>query len=441
MILRYLRKLLMLKLFGLEILNNLDLTFISKNNHQRLNLVVVFSFDNFDVDKIRTALIKGIDKIPRFSSKLVRKFFGYYWKRVTQEELHKNIKIVDKIYKSEEEFIDYAKKEVNNYIEVLNHLPYSIEFIKYSENNRGGMIFKFDHALSDGLGIVAAICSMADNYDPHMFPNVMSRSKPSPWLMHLQSLIDNLLFVFYCPLVLYNSIIVKRPKTPFKDHTRPNKNNTIVHISKEYKIDDYKEFRMKHRISFNDLYVSIISATLNKICKENNFNNIKSFVSFIPIGKTDIPADTETVHIENTASGINTEIPAINNVTEQCKLVSKRILPQLRNSALANTILNISLFVNEFMPSDVINKLGDDGFKNTDFNCTNVAGPTRDLIIGEGRVKSVFAISSAGRFKFFLPLVSYNKKFRFILSMNDCLDVDGDRVLAYIDDCFKEILK
>jgi hypothetical protein len=404
-----------------------------------LNILVLFSLENFDADRLRSALIKAINNIPKFRSKLVKKFFAYYWKAATLEEVYSRIRISDKIYKSEKEFIEYSKLEVNNFIDVTKEIPYYIELVKYADSDKGGMLFKFDHVISDGLGIVLAICSMADNYDPHMFPRVMNKAKPAKWLLFLQNIIDNILFFIYCPIILYKAIIVKRPITPFKNHTRPNRNNTIVHISKEYMIDDYKEFRMNQSISFNDLYVSVISATLNKICKEGNFKNVNSFVSFIPIGKTDIPETINQLHIENTASGINTEIPAIHSITDQCKHVSKNILPQLRNSALANTIKNISLFINEFMPLDVINKLGDDGFRNTDFNCTNVAGPTRELIIGGAKATSAYAISSAGRFKFYLPLVSYNKKFRFILSMNDCLDIDGEKVLLYIDECFNKI--
>jgi hypothetical protein len=75
--------------------------------------------------------------------------------------------------------MEYASKQSSNIID-LNELPYFIEIAKFkdklSSTSKGGIIFRFDHILSDGLGLVALMCTMADNLNQKYFSIKLKRN-------------------------------------------------------------------------------------------------------------------------------------------------------------------------------------------------------------------------------------------------------------------------
>jgi NRPS condensation-like uncharacterized protein len=163
----YLRFYFMKSVFGLQELNSFSRTLYSQKLHQRTNLLAVSLIENFNPDKIKNIIInRGIQKIPKLRAKLVKKFFGLYWKEVPLSEAYERVKIIEKPFADEQEFMEYANKQSGNPID-LNELLYSIEIASYmdktSSTSKGGIIIRIDHILSDGLGMVALICALADN--------------------------------------------------------------------------------------------------------------------------------------------------------------------------------------------------------------------------------------------------------------------------------------
>ncbi len=53
--------------------------------------------------------------------------------------------------------------------------PYEIYLSEYKEEKGTVLMAKFDHSLSDALGVIGFIISMSDNYDISFFPTMKTK--------------------------------------------------------------------------------------------------------------------------------------------------------------------------------------------------------------------------------------------------------------------------
>src|SRR5690349_19943356 len=81
---------------------------------------------------------------------------------------------------------------INIHFDILEELPGKGKIIQ-CENNEGFFIFKFDHVLSDGLGVISTICCLAYNYDVTIFPPIMRKLK----FQWYHQILDLLFFTVY----------------------------------------------------------------------------------------------------------------------------------------------------------------------------------------------------------------------------------------------------
>ena len=171
--------LLITKIFKVEKLTGIDKTFLDKNFHKRYQIVSLMSFSNFNAEKISNFILEThINKLHRFRLKLTKIFFEYWWTEVDAAEAKNKMKIYPRI-KTEKELMEYVSKELNTPLDVMHELPYEFHIIPFGEekDNKGNILFKYDHLLTDGLGLVSTICSCATNYDINNFPSIMRNIK------------------------------------------------------------------------------------------------------------------------------------------------------------------------------------------------------------------------------------------------------------------------
>jgi hypothetical protein len=145
--------------FGLQELNSTSQALYSQKEHQRANLTGVSLIENFVAGKIKNTILKrGIEQNSKLRFKLVKNLSGLYWKEVPLSEAYERVKVIEKPFENEREFMEYAYKQSDNIIDI-NELPYFIEIAsckdKSSSVSKGGLIIQFDHILSHGLGMVA----------------------------------------------------------------------------------------------------------------------------------------------------------------------------------------------------------------------------------------------------------------------------------------------
>jgi hypothetical protein len=438
-----LRRYFMKFVFGLQELNSTSQTGYSEKAHQRANLMGVILVENIDADKIKNVIIKrGIEQIPKLRSKLVKKFFNLYWKEVPLSEAYERIKIIEKPFENEQEFMEYASKQSGNIID-FNELLYFIEIATYKDKSnsisKGGIIFLFDHILSDGLGMVALMCAMADNFKPEIFPPIMKR-ETNTISYFITNVSHEILSLIYIPYILYRIKSLKLASAPYMNAQRPL--GQIKHtISKAYNLKDFDNIRKhKLKISFNDMIITVISKSINQICKDMGKSDITNFLTFVPVGKHKLPTSVKEVILDNQVSAVLIDIPAVKDTLKDCKHVAKTFYKQLTNFPVIKAMFKFDAFFAEFMRREDMQDESEKLINTLDFVTSNVPGPVEELYYDGCKLTSMFGLPNVRRLRLFIPIISYNKQFRIICAVNECIDFDVELFLKYFDENLNELL-
>jgi hypothetical protein len=433
------QKFLIEKVYKLRYLA-LDKPFLGKNSAQRYNLMINLVLEDFDPDKLKKHIIeKGIKKNTKLTSYLVYKFFDYYWK--VEENPTKREQTIENafLYKeipSENGLIEYAQKELQNHVDFLNKekLPYEIHLVKFRDSARGGVLFKCDHVISDGLGLVGFICAISDNYTEDIFHPLLRGKK----FTILHELIGFILFPYYLIRVTLRVVFNKIYITPFKKYFDTPKNKhtgrTLLAVSEARLLSNYEKARKSLKISFNDLTVSVILSSLKK-----HFKDVKSMNFALPFGKTGIPKSIEEVEIYNKSGGIFLELPLIESVEKESPIIHKILIKELKdifNASCSNILFRLMV---EFLPYEVLNYISDMTLNKVDLIHSNLPGPMNYLYFSGSKVVDILPLISNGRAKVVLPVFSYHRKFRVFVAYDESVGLDPKEILKTIENEFDEI--
>lgn len=426
------------KILNLEMLGAIDRCFIGSNNKERFNIVAVATFENFNAEKIRElTLERAVRKIPKFRKKLIHKFGNFFWTDATYEEASERVVIINnEKFKNDEDVFKLAEDEINLHINSLEELPYLIKLFPHHNKNSGTVIFKFDHVFSDGLGIISTICSLADNYDRNIFPSIM-RSFKFRWY---HDIIDWLSFIYFGPMVVFSMFSGGETNSPL----RINEYSSGVcrfTTSKIYDLEKTKNFCRDFNISFNDYVMCIISKAVKnwKDYFEKNsqnskkYENFENFSCFIPIGRKGIPKDTKDLQINNEVYGIYIRIPLIDNFIGEYKKIVEVLRNSLKSLGFVSAATRFCRIGVSLLPRDFQLYLGEKFLNNVDLIVSNVPGPTEPLYYAGCKLKMIAPIISTRNARAFLPIISYNKQFRFIMSVDVESKIDDNMFMNFIE--------
>lgn len=115
------------------------------------------------------------------------------------------------------------------------------------------------------------------------------------------------------------------------------------------------------------MIITVISKCLNQMCKDNGKTDINKFVTLVPVGQYSLPANPQNVIVDNNVSGILIDIPAVNDITRDSKIISSVLNKQLGNVPLIKAILKFDAFFAEFMRRQDAQNESDKLFKALDF--------------------------------------------------------------------------
>jgi hypothetical protein len=430
----------MKKVFGLEMLLNLDKVFIG-DNRVRVNLQCLQIFDDFDAEKIRELFIKrGIMNIKKLRQKIVYKFGNYYLKEIQDiNEAYERIQIInDSNIKNDEDMHKYAQVELNNIIDTLKDLPYEIKIVRYAGGEGGAVLWKIDHVMSDGLGIVSTICALADNYDINVFPPMM-RNYKYKWYIQV---LDWLQFIYYGPQVVVKMFTKDPNPSPFRQNSIIGGESLIV-FSKVHDLDKFAPLRKELKISFNDIVMCVISKAFNRVCQKfgDKYKNRRDVRAFMPVGRKEVPRNISEVRLCNEISALYMPIPLIDDIKTEHKKVTKVLHSYIYNSGYTfATVIFFSLAV-EFLPKRIEAFIGNFFAKNIDMTVSNVPGPIVPLFYSGFKCTNMTPMTTTLRQRAFAPVCSYNKQFRFAMSIDKESKIDNKEFLKMVDDEIENLIK
>ena len=154
-------------------------------------------------------------------------------------------------------------------------MPYKFLLYNIEKSYDGFVLFKYDHILSDGLGIICSLCLISDNFNVNLYPKLLQRMK-EPNIF--QKIYLNIASIFYMIYIIYCNFKNKISKNNiFRDNYHIIKSSSI-NIGEEFNLKDFENYRKENKVSFNDIMINSFIKTLLEIEKDNKFKNINTSI-------------------------------------------------------------------------------------------------------------------------------------------------------------------
>jgi hypothetical protein len=434
LLLNYLYDRLMLRYFKLEPLSANDYTFVLSNSEEgeQFTFMGISCFDKYDPVVMKQILVdRGIKKYRKLRSKVVYKFFNWWWQEQDDIEGVINEVFSEPIRKlkinSREELVQFGVNELMTKFDLKKQIPYKIIFVQNEDNPpefRNVMMFKYDHVLSDGLGITCLILGLSDNYSINLFPAGMQKIM-SP----IHYLLTFLTLPYYSIYNGYRNLYgLRSGDTPFK-LKKPLSGVPVIVSSPGLEFALYNKVRNHLGITFNDLIMSVFSSALKKFCTQHYTRVPEKIITMTPISSRAIPKDISQLQITNDSTGIACELTLHDDPIEKCKVISSEFKNHVRNIPMANVTKLFINFVTCHLPVYITRLIFTTASKNFDITYTNVPGPKEAVYYGGSKMHELIPIFTSGFGPAFIAINSYNGIFRVSITYDKSLEQDPDLLL------------
>ena len=425
-------------IFGLKALSGFDKIFLTTSPVGRYQITSLSRYNkNFDVDKFRKFLNERIVKLfPRYHSRLVKKNMEYFWYEDPDIEnaCNKIVKLSPRL-KNFEEALEFIAKEINIHIDIFNDYPYELNMVPFGEDE-GICLFKYDHLLVDGLGIIASLCLAADNFSENTYPKIIKMMK-EPNIF--QTIYLYLVAPFYGLVNLIEFITYKERKCPFKANKKPLSDDTIFVLSKNYYLKDFEKYRKNNKVSFNDIMLCSFSVAMSRVLKKyDEYKNYKNLIIDLPVGRKKPENKVELMKINNEASGIIVDIPLIESI-EDIDKIKKSIRKNYKPEKIFAVAMCADILGNIFS-WHIISYFAKLFTKRFDYMFTNVPGPAEKLYYHGIEVSDMYSFPSAGGGLPYVIILSYNNQFKIALNSNKNSDCDIKELLDEYEKVLKQFI-
>ena len=425
-------------IFGLKALSGFDKIFLTTSPVGRYQITSLSRYNkNFDVDKFRKFLNERIVKLfPRYHSRLVKKNMEYFWYEDPDIEkaCNKIVKLSPRL-KNFEEALEFIAKEINIHIDIFNDYPYELNMVPFGEDE-GICLFKYDHLLVDGLGIIASLCLAADNFSENTYPKIIKMMKEA-------NIFETIYLYLMAPcygLVNFIEFITYRErKCPFKANKKPLSDDTIFVLSKNYYLKDFEKYRKNNKVSFNDIMLCSFSVAMNRVLKKyDEYKNYKNLIIDLPVGRKKPENKVELMKINNEASGIIVDIPLVESIEDIGK-IKKSIRKNYKPEKIFAVAMCADILGNIFS-WHIISYFAKLFTKRFDYMFTNVPGPAEKLYYHGIEVSDMYSFPSAGGGLPYVIILSYNNQFKIALNSNKNADCDIKELLDEYEKVLKQFI-
>ena len=326
--------------------------------------------------------------------------------------------------KNFEEALEFIGKEINDHIDIFNDYPYELNMVPFGKDE-GVCLFKYDHLLVDGLGIIASLCLAADNFSENTYPKIIKMMKEPNIFQTLYLYLSAPFFGF---LTLIQFITYGERKCPFKANKKPMSEDTVFVVSKNYDLKDFENYRKQNKVSFNDIMLCSFSVAMKNVLKKyDEYKDYKNLIIDLPVGRKKPENKIEKININNEASGIIVDMPLVDSVSDIDK-IKKSIRKNFRPEKIFAVGMTADILGNIFS-WHIISYFAKLFTKRFDYMFTNVPGPAEKLYYHGIEVSGMYSFPSAGNGLPYVVILSYNNKFNIALNANKNADCDIKELL------------
>lgn len=161
-------------LYDCEPLDGLDYFFFLDDAKNLSNLCGVVFFEPFKFESMKTFLLQNTSQIHRMRSKLVKINGLYYFQKMGQKEFESKkdkVVVLKTGIHTMQDLNEYMAQEIE-LRDPLDTVQFKFVLIPDFEPDRGVVILKYHHCMSDGMGIGSMFLAISGLYDAKALPRI-----------------------------------------------------------------------------------------------------------------------------------------------------------------------------------------------------------------------------------------------------------------------------
>lgn len=388
-------------------------------------------------DFLETFIERGLKKFEKLRSIRVVKHFEFWWKPLSISEALNRVEINydnETIINTEEQKCEYSTRILKQRFDLDKQMPYSLTVLTHPDS-KPMVIWKVDHALSDAMGFISYIIATSDNYNLDLFPfknrDVSFFTKA---LMYLQMVI--LLPYYACKsyyMNIYRFYMQGHSPLQFQSERSESRNSTFFALSKPRDFNQFAKMNKALKVTFNDLIVSVISASVKKLFIKRNCLKRTEFTLALPITMRSFPKKLEDLQIHNNTCGMCAEVPLVDEPLSECRGISKMFASLFRNFPYVLAIEWILRTLHILLPNVFVKNMLKFTLDRTDLVISNIPGPKEALIYNGIECVDFMTLGTSGMHSSFIIIMSYKGKFKYSVWINENVGIDPKELLDIID--------
>lgn len=207
--------------------------------------------------------------------------------------------------------------------EPLGAIQWRAYFIEDYSDTESIVVYKFHHAMGDGISTILLFFNLVDNPDFRDFPSIMIRF---PVLQEVLIMLGSpFIFVFY----LVRLLLKPKEKNQF---TEPKVMNNLkaerrVYFSKDIGVNDVKNATKKlsegsSKITFNDVLMTVLSKTLKSHSIYKGYPDLDALHLCCPFSMRKPPIGIQDFTFNNDFCVLFVKLSLVDNLIEGIKRIS-----------------------------------------------------------------------------------------------------------------------
>ncbi|CAO2814747.1 unnamed protein product [Amaranthus hypochondriacus] len=411
---------------------------------------------------------------PRFSSIPVEEKKGKkMWKQV-EVNVEDHVKVAEF---AEDKSTEYYSNQFDNYISKLANLKMSqqkplweLHIFNYPTKNgaKSTVIFKFHHALADGITLMGVVLSCVQRHDepskPLTFPTKSTtlrpkNSTPNAFMRVVKFVPQFMASAFYSFYYFGQSLRIlyrEDDRTPLRPRNMECAPLCASIQTLTWSLTDVKRIKTVLGVTVNDVVVGILFLGLRLYMQDINEGQLQKSRSTMLIAVNprimkgyatpeEMCKDKSKVPWGNRFSIIDFLIPNLeeNDLKDPLKFVKKahNIINRKRNTPFAQVLLGAFLgAVRTFGGLQAASKMFDRRITNGTFQLTNMIGPIERMSIANHPVKGFYFIPNGIKSNLLVSVMSYMEMLRigFIIDKDS---IDCSKLITCVEKAFHLILQ
>lgn len=400
-----------------------------------INSILLFE-GKLDMARLVSTVAHRLPNYPRFTQKVVARMGKPYWVEDKTFNILNHIKLEKMAH-------EVSRQELQNHLTLLAHAPLDenrpLWHMTVIDKVEGGyaIIFRVQHCITDGLGLVHVLNHLTDDNDNHgKFPAADGHPHRAKPVLHpvCSHVVKGISWLKVAAHVTRLALLIPDARTQLKAPLAGNKQ--LVWLP-PLPMDEVRTMAKRMGVTLNDVWVAAVSTALRKYLIERgeriDKKPLRAAVTF------NLREKANAFQLGNEFGLVAVELPTdLDNVVQRLRESSRRMtaIKKSHQPRATMAFLSIAGCLPRILQRFALNLFTSKG----SVVLTNIEGPAKPRYLAGSRLTDLICwVPQAGLIGVGLAFISYAGQIQLALFVDTDMVPDPDRLMSLTYDAFAEL--